>query len=154
MWPTASPWEWKLKQTHEAPEGAPSMAHTFTNILIHALFSTKHRQPYLDAELRTELFPYMGGIIAKLNGQSLLINGPSDHVHLLFVQPAALGLAELMEKVKAKRKAASRPRMLSGNVMVRCAFQAGAPSAWAASTSRGSTFWIVPRRVSVAIGTM
>jgi len=77
------------------------MAHTFSNILIHALFSTKHRRPSLDAELKSELFPYMGGIIAKLNGQSLLINGPSDHVHLLFVQPAALGLAELMEKVKA-----------------------------------------------------
>ena len=77
------------------------MAHTFTNIVIHALFSTKARRPYLDAELKQELFPYMGGIIGKLNGQSLLINGPSDHVHLLFVQPAALGLAELMEKVKA-----------------------------------------------------
>src|SRR3990172_12321849 len=77
------------------------MAHTFTNILIHALFSTKHRRPSLDAELKSELFPYMGGIVAKLNGKPLLINGPSDHVHLLFVQPAALGLAELMEKVKA-----------------------------------------------------
>ena len=77
------------------------MAHTYTNILIHALFSTKNRRPYLDAELKTELFPYMGGIIAKLNGQPLLINGPRDHVHLFFVQPAALGLAELMEKLKA-----------------------------------------------------
>jgi len=77
------------------------MAHTYSNILIHALFSTKQRRPYLDAELKQELFPYMGGIIAKLHGQSLLINGPSDHVHLLFVQPAALGLAEIMEKGKA-----------------------------------------------------
>ena len=77
------------------------MAHTFSNILIHALFSTKKRRPYLDAELKQELFPYIGGIIAKLHGKSLLINGPSDHVHLLFVQPAALDLAELMEKVKA-----------------------------------------------------
>ena len=77
------------------------MAHTFSNILIHALFSTKHRRPYLDDDLKQELFPYMGGIITKLNGKSLLLNGPNDHVHLLFVQPAALGLAELMEKVKA-----------------------------------------------------
>jgi REP element-mobilizing transposase RayT len=77
------------------------MAHTFSNILIHALFSTKHRKPHLDAEVRSELFPYMGGIIANLKGQSLLINGPTDHVHMLFVQPAALGVAELMEKVKA-----------------------------------------------------
>lgn len=77
------------------------MAHTFSNILIHTMFSTKHRKPCLDEEARQELFPYMGGIVANLKGQSLLINGPSDHVHMLFVQPAALGLGELMEKVKA-----------------------------------------------------
>jgi REP-associated tyrosine transposase len=77
------------------------MAHTFTNVAIHALFSTKQRRAYLDSALRSELFPYMGGIIAKLNGQPLVINGPSDHVHLLFVQPAAIGLSEVMEKVKA-----------------------------------------------------
>jgi len=77
------------------------MAHTFTNVAIHALFSTKYRRPQLDSELRSELFPYMGGIIAGLKGRPLLINGPSDHVHLLFIQPAALALAELMEKVKA-----------------------------------------------------
>jgi hypothetical protein len=32
------------------------MAHTFSNVLIHALFSTKHRRPYLDAELKQELY--------------------------------------------------------------------------------------------------
>jgi putative transposase len=31
----------------------------------------------------------------------MLVNGVSDHVHLLFVQPAALSLADLMAKVKA-----------------------------------------------------
>jgi putative transposase len=85
----------------EAPAGATSMAHTFTNIAIHALFSTKDRRPHLDAAVRSELFPYMGGIIAKLKGRPLLINGPTDHVHLLFIQPAPLPLADLMEKLKA-----------------------------------------------------
>ncbi|MGH9785378.1 MAG: IS200/IS605 family transposase [Terriglobia bacterium] len=82
-------------------QGRHLMAHTFTNVAIHALFSTKRRRPFLDLELRFELFPYMGGIITRLKGQPLLINGPSDHVHLLFIQPATLGLSELMEKVKA-----------------------------------------------------
>jgi putative transposase len=77
------------------------MAHTYTNILIHALFSTKDRQPWLDEEVKAELFPYLGGAINHLGGQSLLVNGPADHVHLLFVQPASLSLADLMEKAKA-----------------------------------------------------
>jgi len=77
------------------------MAHTYTNILIHALFSTKDRHPWLDAEVAAELFSYLGGVINELGGQSLLVNGPSDHVHMLFAQPPTLSIADIMEKAKA-----------------------------------------------------
>ncbi|MGD0920936.1 MAG: IS200/IS605 family transposase [Terriglobia bacterium] len=77
------------------------MAHTYTNLLIHALFSTKDRQPMLDDELKTRLFPYLAGIITTLKGRPVIISGPKDHVHLLFVLPATLPLADLMEKLKA-----------------------------------------------------
>jgi hypothetical protein len=42
------------------------MAHTYSNLLIHALFGTKRRLGLLDSELNSELFPYMGGIIKRL----------------------------------------------------------------------------------------
>jgi len=77
------------------------MAHTYTNILIHALFSTKDRQPWLTPEIREEVFCYLGGTLNELRGQSLLVNGPSDHVHMLFDQPRTLSIATVMEKVKA-----------------------------------------------------
>ena len=77
------------------------MAHTFTNILIHALFSTKDRHPWLGPEIRDEVFRYVGGTVNELGGQALLVNGPRDHVHMLFVQPRTLSIATLMEKVKA-----------------------------------------------------
>lgn len=77
------------------------MAHTYTNILIHALFSTKDRQPWLKAEVKAEIFSYLGGTINELGGQSLLVNGPVNHVHMLFVQPPTLSIADLMGKVKA-----------------------------------------------------
>lgn len=77
------------------------MAHTYTNLLIHALFSTKGRQPMLDAELKSRLLPYLAGIITNLKGRPVVINGPKEHVHLLFVLPATLALADLMEKLKA-----------------------------------------------------
>jgi REP element-mobilizing transposase RayT len=76
------------------------MAHTYTNILIHALFSTKDRQPWLRADIREEVFCYLGGAVKALGGQSLLVNGPGDHVHMLFVQPRVLSISTLMEKVK------------------------------------------------------
>jgi len=77
------------------------MSHTYTNILIHALFSTKDRQPWLISDIRDEVFSYLGGAVNELGGQSLLVNGPRDHVHMLFVQPRTLSIADLMEKVKA-----------------------------------------------------
>lgn len=77
------------------------MPHTFTDILIHALFSTRDRRPILDTTLRSELFSYMGGILKRLGCQPLLINGPSDHVHMLFVLPARTPLADIIEKAKA-----------------------------------------------------
>ncbi len=77
------------------------MAHTYTNVVIHALFSTKNRYPWLSAEVREEVFAYLGGSVNKLGGQSLLVNGAADHVHMLFVQPASMSLAEVMEKLKA-----------------------------------------------------
>jgi putative transposase len=77
------------------------MVHTYTNLLIHALFSTKGRQPMLDAELKSRLLPYLAGIITNLKGRPVVINGPKDHVHLLFVLPATLPLADLVEKLKA-----------------------------------------------------
>jgi hypothetical protein len=49
------------------------MAHTYSNLLVHALFSTKDRAPLLDAELKPQLFSYMGGIIAQLRGKPILI---------------------------------------------------------------------------------
>ena len=77
------------------------MAHTYTNILIHALFSTKDRQRWLTPEIRQEVFYYLGGTINQLRGQSLSVNGPRDHVHMLFAQPRTLSIATVMEKLKA-----------------------------------------------------
>jgi REP-associated tyrosine transposase len=77
------------------------VSHTYTNILIHAVFSTKNRRPWLTAEVREEGFRYLGGALNQLGGQSLLVNGPSDHVRMLFVQPATLSLSTLVGKIKS-----------------------------------------------------
>jgi putative transposase len=77
------------------------MAHTFTHLLTHIIFSTKDRQPFLDAELKSRLFPYLGGIIRAYDGKSLIINGPADHVHILASLAAKHSLSDLMRELKA-----------------------------------------------------
>jgi putative transposase len=77
------------------------MGHTFANLLVHVIFSTKGRAPMLDENLRVRLFPYMGGIVRDLQSTALIINGPSDHVHLLLTLSAIHSIADVMRVVKA-----------------------------------------------------
>ena len=77
------------------------MPHSFVSILIHAVFSTKDRQPTLSPELSGRLFPYIGGIVRELHGTPLAVNGPIDHVHLLLSVPASVPVADVLRVVKA-----------------------------------------------------
>jgi len=77
------------------------MAHTFTNLLTHIIVSTKDRAHLLDAELKARLFPYIGGIIRELGGAALLVNGATDHAHMLALLPGKASVSDIVGKVKA-----------------------------------------------------
>lgn len=76
------------------------MAHTFSSLLVHVVFSTQDRQPLIDAELRPRLFAYMGGIVRELGAVPMAINGMDDHVHALVTVPATRAMADLMRVLK------------------------------------------------------
>ncbi len=77
------------------------MAHTYSSLLVHLVFSTKERRPWLDEPLRPKLFAYLGGIAAECGAKAVIVNGVADHVHLLVFVPANLALAELVRVLKA-----------------------------------------------------
>lgn len=77
------------------------MAHTFTNLLTHIVFSTKGREPWLNGEIKPRLLPYLGGIPRELDCKALLINGPADHVHILASLPAKTALSDILRSAKA-----------------------------------------------------
>lgn len=90
--------------TTSSPEGAfgvPTVATTFTNLLAHVIFSTKHRQPLIDDAWRDDLCGYMGGVIRNRNGILLACGGMPDHVRLLLKWPADTALAALIRDVKS-----------------------------------------------------
>ena len=81
------------------------MAHTFSALFAHVIFSTKHRQASLAPEMRTRLFPYMAGIVGNLDGHPVLINGVEDHVHILAVVPATIAISDLVREIKCNSSA-------------------------------------------------
>ena len=76
------------------------MSQSLSSILIHLVFSTKNREPFITPEIETELHPYMATIFRKLKSPSLAIDGTSDHVHILFSLARTIALADLVEELK------------------------------------------------------
>jgi len=77
-----------------------SVMHSFTSCLVHCVWSTKNREPYLTPDLRERLWPYLGGIARQNQMKTLAIGGASDHVHVLLCLPATLSIAKAMQLLK------------------------------------------------------
>ena len=81
--------------------GIHPMPHTYSNLVIHVVFSTKERIKFLTADRRAELFAYIVALVKEKGGQVIVINGVEDHVHILLAVPPNVLLSELMRFVKA-----------------------------------------------------
>jgi putative transposase len=77
------------------------MAHTYSQLVTHIIFSTQNRIPYLKSDLRDRLFRYMAGIAHGIHASDILVNGVADHVHILMTIPPALSVATAVNKIKA-----------------------------------------------------
>jgi putative transposase len=77
------------------------VANTFTNLLAHVVFSTKHRAPLLQVPLRERLYEYVGGILRKEGDILLEIGGMPDHVHLLVRLKADRSVSVMTRAIKA-----------------------------------------------------
>jgi putative transposase len=76
------------------------MSQTCGNIVVHLIFSTKQRLPLITPEIRSDLFAYLGGIVRKMDGAALIINGVADHVHMLIRIRPVHSIAEMMRIIK------------------------------------------------------
>jgi len=74
--------------------------HTFTSILVHCVWATKDREPYLTSDLRDRLWPYLSGIARENKMKALAIGGASDHVHLLISIPPTLAVSKAVQLLK------------------------------------------------------
>lgn len=74
--------------------------HSFNTCLIHCVFSTKERQPWLTPAIIKRLWPYLGGIARENDIRALAIGGVADHVHLLLSLPATLSISKAVQLLK------------------------------------------------------
>lgn len=76
------------------------MSHSLSMINLHLVFGIKREAPIINHDIRPELFSYMGGLLQKLNCLPIAINGPNDHVHLLFTLGRNIAISDVVEELK------------------------------------------------------
>ena len=76
------------------------MPQSLSSVLIHLVFSTRNREPFIPPAIEPELHPYMATIFRNHNSPSLIINGTMDHIHTLFALGGTISIADLVEEVK------------------------------------------------------
>lgn len=78
------------------------MSGTYSQILLHVIFSTKNRTALIKPVFQSRLYEYMGGIVRQERGTLYAIGGMPDHVHLLLRWRTDQAIADLMRTVKAR----------------------------------------------------
>lgn len=77
------------------------MSQSLSHVIIHTVFSTKNREPFLETpEIREETFAFLGGVAKTLDCQPFIIGGHVDHVHLLTSLSRTLSQADFVKEVK------------------------------------------------------
>lgn len=78
------------------------MPGTYSQLLLHVVFSTRGRAPWISADVSRQLYPYIGGIVRNEKGVLYGIGGIEDHVHLYLRWRPDGSVSDLMRVVKGR----------------------------------------------------
>lgn len=76
------------------------MSQSLSNILVHLIFSTKDRRPWLDNDIRGEVHAFLAGAVRQFGCEALRVGGVADHVHLAVRLSRTLAVADLVQQIK------------------------------------------------------
>jgi putative transposase len=78
------------------------MPGTYSQLLLHIVFSTKGRTPWIAPDVAERLYPFIGGIVRAERGVLYAIGGVEDHVHLYIRWRPDGAVSDLMRTVKSR----------------------------------------------------
>lgn len=82
------------------------MPQSLADVLIHVVFSTKNRAPFLKSpEVREHLNGYMVGAMDNLGCPPLITRSVEDHLHVLRQLSRTMSISQLVKEIKATSSA-------------------------------------------------
>jgi putative transposase len=76
------------------------MPQSLSQVILHIVFSTKERRPWLDAEIRPRMHAYLATVCRDCGCQAYRVGGVADHVHIAARLARTISQADLLEKIK------------------------------------------------------
>lgn len=77
-----------------------SMPQSLSHVVIHIVFSTKNREPWLDLDSRPRMHAYVATICRDLGSSNALAGGMADHIHIITTLPRTISAAGFIEHIK------------------------------------------------------
>src|SRR6266852_5707588 len=77
------------------------MSHTYSQNVIHVVFSTKARRKTIPAYFQPRIWAYSAGICKSLGIFVHAIGGMEDHAHFLIQVPPIMALAKAVATIKS-----------------------------------------------------
>jgi len=77
------------------------MAGKHLCLMMHFIWSTAGREPWIGREWKNELYGYVGGIIQNKRGKLICAGGMYDHIHLYASLPSTITIADFVSVVKS-----------------------------------------------------
>jgi len=85
---------------HQLAGRTLTIAGKHISLLVHFVWSTAGREPWITSEYDRELYNYIGGVFRYKNAVLLSAGGMSDHIHLYASLPSTLSLAQIVNAAK------------------------------------------------------
>jgi len=76
------------------------MPQSLSQVILHVVFSTKDRRPWLDPAIRPRMHAYLATVCRDCGCPAYRVGGAADHVHIAARLARTLSQAELLEKIK------------------------------------------------------
>src|SRR5579875_2458406 len=76
------------------------MPQSLSFVLVHIIFSTKDRTPWLKDDIRPELHAYMASVASTGENYCFRVGGMEDHVHVAVLLGRTTTVAKLVEALK------------------------------------------------------
>ncbi|NIP96470.1 MAG: IS200/IS605 family transposase [Akkermansiaceae bacterium] len=76
------------------------MPQSLAQLYAHLIFSTKNREPFLEASVRPQVHAYLATLLRDYDSKFVVVGGVVDHVHLLFDLAKLRSPVSFVEHVK------------------------------------------------------